>query len=193
MVEVEENKSNINIKNIKSPHIMKKIFSFLYERQKLKILLINKKLQKMFFIDIENYKSTSGKYKVIYEDGKGKEFLIQSNIIIFEGEYLNGKKSGKGKEFNDYGKLIFEGEYLKGKRNGKGKEYNYNNGIFQFEGEYLNGRKNGKGKKYYYNGFLKYEGEYLTGKKNGKGKKYYDNGFLKYEGEYLNGMEWKKI
>ena len=38
----------------------------------------------------------------------------------FEGEYLNGEKNGKGKEY--YGdKLEFEGEYLNGKRNGKGK------------------------------------------------------------------------
>ena len=28
----------------------------------------------------------------------------------FEGEYLNGEKNGKGKEY-DKGKLIFEGEY----------------------------------------------------------------------------------
>jgi len=43
------------------------------------------------------------------------------------------------------GKLIFEGEYLNGKRNGKGKEY-YKNGNLAFEGEYLNGiRWTGKG------------------------------------------------
>ena len=41
----------------------------------------------------------------------------------YEGEYFNGEKSGKGKEYNYDGKLKFEGEYLKGKRNGKGKEY----------------------------------------------------------------------
>ena len=33
----------------------------------------------------------------------------------------------------------FEGEYLNGKRNGKGKEYSYWNGNLQFEGEYLSG------------------------------------------------------
>ena len=44
--------------------------------------------------------------------------------MIFEGEYLNGKRNGKGKEYDYYGNLIFEGEYLNGKRwNGKGKEY----------------------------------------------------------------------
>ena len=39
--------------------------------------------------------------------------------MIFEGEYLNGMKNGKGKEYE--GKLIFEGEYLNGMRNGQGK------------------------------------------------------------------------
>ena len=76
-------------------------------------------------------------------------FWRRKNIIngklIFEGEYLNGKRNGKGKEYNDNNELIFEGEYLNGKRNGKGKEYDYN-GKLIFEGEYLNGKKwNGKG------------------------------------------------
>ena len=42
------------------------------------------------------------------------------------------------KEYN--GKLMFEGEYLNGKRNGKGKEYDFN-GKLKFEGEFLNGTK----------------------------------------------------
>ena len=46
--------------------------------------------------------------------------------LIFDGEYLNGEKNGKGKEYNDDGKLIFEGEYLNGEKNGKGKEYDRN-------------------------------------------------------------------
>ena len=59
-----------------------------------------------------------------------------SNIIY---ELING--NGKVKEYDDYeGKLIFEGEYLNGKRNGKGKEYDWD-GQLLFEGEYLNGEK----------------------------------------------------
>jgi len=42
---------------------------------------------------------------------------------MFEGEYLNGKRNGKGKEYYDNGNLKFDGEYLYGERNGKGKEY----------------------------------------------------------------------
>ena len=48
-----------------------------------------------------------------------------NNKLIFEGEYLNGERNGKGKKYYDYG-LIFEGEYLNGKINGNGKEYNDN-------------------------------------------------------------------
>ena len=44
--------------------------------------------------------------------------------MIFEGEYLNGIRNGKGKDYYKNGKLEFEGEYLNGKRNGSGKEYN---------------------------------------------------------------------
>jgi len=32
------------------------------------------------------------------------------------GEYLNGKRNGNGKEYNEKGKLIFEGEYLNNKK-----------------------------------------------------------------------------
>ena len=93
------------------------------------------------------------------------------------------------KEFYDNDELLFEGEYLNGKRNGKGKEY-YDNGNLKFEGEYLYDYKY-KGK-YYINNKLEYEGEYLYNKKwNGKGYDEYGNIIYELnngiEGEYLNG------
>ena len=54
-------------------------------------------------------------------------------------------KNGEGyvKEYDEFGGK-FEGEYLNGKRNGKGKEYDYE-GKLKFEGEYLYSHKlNGK-------------------------------------------------
>ena len=55
----------------------------------------------------------------------------------FEGEYKNGLRDGKGKEYstNNNNKIIFEGEYKNGLRNGKGKEYR--NGKLIFEGIYF--------------------------------------------------------
>ena len=54
---------------------------------------------------------------------------------MFEGEYLNGQKDGKAKEYydNDYNELKFEGEYLNGKKNGKGIEYNEYNNVMEKE------------------------------------------------------------
>ena len=70
----------------------------------------------------------------------GKEYNKQSEVI-FEDEFLNGKRwNGKGKEFI-FWTLIYEGEYKEGKRwNGKGQEYNNLHNLI-FNGEYVNGEK----------------------------------------------------
>ena len=61
--------------------------------------------------------------------------------LIFEGEYLNGRRNGKGKEYK-FGELIFEGEYLKGEKwNGTFKEF-INKVKILCGGNYLNGKKN---------------------------------------------------
>ena len=123
--------------------------------------------------------------------------------ITYEGNYSNGKESGNGKLYNQKGELIFEGEFLYGKKI-KGKAFIH--GILEYEGEYLydakwNGKgydkngniiyelKNGNGNVREYNneGKLIYEGEYLKGRKNGKGIEYGDITGLKHEGIFENG------
>ena len=199
------------VENIKSIYFTKIIFNYVQEKTKLKIVKYNKTLQKSLNIGLVNYKVLSRRYIIFGENGKGREYNILDNSLIFEGEYKNGKRNGKGKEYYDYfaGKLKFEGEFLYNKKwNGKGYNENlniiyelingtgivkeYDNGKLEFEGEYLNGKRNGKGKEYDWDGKLKFEGEYLNGKRNGKGKEYYDNVKLKFEGEYLYGKEWEK-
>ncbi len=56
------------------------------------------------------------------------------------------KKKGNSKEFNN-NKLSFEGLYLNGSRSGFGKEY-YLNGNLALEDEYSYGKKEGEGKEY---------------------------------------------
>ena len=174
------------LKNIKSLFIRKIIVSFLDEGLKLHLFKYNKYFQNNFNINIDNYMYFKGKY-IKYESKKfGREYDYEDNLV-FEGEYLNSRRNGKGKEYYNYNdKLLFEGEYLKGRRKGKGKEY-YDNGDLKFEGQYLNGERYGSGKEYYYNDKLKFEGEYLNGERNGKGKEYYQNAKLKFEGEYFCG------
>ena len=76
-----EDKNKVNIKNVKSSFIIKEIFSFLCLKKKLNMIIYNKKLQKIFLVDIENYKKISGKYKIIEKNGKGREYIIKGNIL----------------------------------------------------------------------------------------------------------------
>ena len=91
----------------------------------------------------------------------------------FEGEYLNGKRNGKGIEYDIWRKK--ENIYLKGKK-------------LKFEGEYFKGAKwNGKIKEYYDNDKIQFEGEYKFGEKNGTAKEYDIYGNIVFIGKYFNG------
>ena len=74
----------------------------------------------------------------------GKGYDINGNIIY---ELINGNCIVKGYHEVDL-QIIYEGEYKNGKKNWKGKEYYYKDKIL-YEGEYLNGKRHGKGKQYY--------------------------------------------
>ena len=103
-------------------------------------------------------------------------------LVKYKGEYLYGKKHGKGKDYSDYnGQLQFEGEYVLGNRTGNAKEYNCNGGI-EFEGEYFNDKRK-KGKEYDYDGNLIFEGEYIDYDTK-RGKKYNKKGKVIFDGEF---------
>ena len=97
MDEFGNNKYKTNLRDIKSAFIIKILFSFLNQNQKLKMIAYNKELQKIFLLDIEDYKKISGKYKIGEKNGIGKEYIMNANILIFEGGYINGKKMEKEK------------------------------------------------------------------------------------------------
>ena len=150
---------------------------------------------------------------IIYEIEKGKGFIKEyfnlKDALLFEGEYLNGERNGKGKEYNYNGEIIFVGEYLNGKRwNGNGYDtngniiYELNNGIgfvkenfnysdnLRFEGWYINGERNSKCKVFYGDKLI-FSGEYKDGKRNESGKEYDYNGNLIFQGEYLYNYRFK--
>ena len=98
-MEISKEKKNtfemIGLKQIKSDFILKdKIFLYLYENRRYNMIKYNKKYQKKFGIDIENYKEVSGRYKEDGINGNGKEYLLgtEIDILVFEGKYLNNKK-----------------------------------------------------------------------------------------------------
>ena len=62
--------------------------------------------------------------------------------LIYEGEFFNGKRNGKGKEYNTDEKIIFEGDYLNGEKwNGKGMDNDYLFDEFSGNGSSYEGRK----------------------------------------------------
>ena len=74
--------NKILFENIKSNNILKKVFSNLDEKIKLKAIKYNKYFQKKIDIILIHYKFLSGKYLIYEGDGKGKEYNIMEIMII---------------------------------------------------------------------------------------------------------------
>ena len=198
------------IGEIRAKGILQIIFSYIHDKTKLYVINYNKSLHQKLEIDLEFVKKISGKYRKGRLKGKdiGKEYSLEEDILIFEGEYLNGKKNGHGKEFYLNGDIKFEGEYLNGRRNGQGKEYDYENKL-KFEGNYSHGLRHGLGRVYDEKNII-FEGEYYIGKrwngiiynsklgtiyeiKEGYGNviEYYDSKKMEFDIEYSNGERAK--
>ena len=194
-------------KNIKSSFIKQKILLNIDKKRKMKIFKYNKQIQNLTNIKLIDYRLMSKTFFIYEKNGKVFQFISKNNILIYAGEFLNGKKHGKGKEYYNDRESIYEGEFLNGKRHGKGKEYYKENKLI-FEGEYINDKRwNGNGYdinneiiyrlkdgngivlEYHSNGALKFIGEYLNGEKNGEGKEYNEDKKLIFEGNYLNGKK----
>jgi len=107
--------------------------------------------------------------------------------LLFSGnayaECIKGDcKEGYGEEINDNGK--YSGNFLKGKRSGKGKS-EWNNGNW-YEGNWNKGKRTGKGT--FYNAKEKWlaEGFYKKNKRDGRFLTTYDDG-RKYDSYYRRG------
>ena len=121
------------------------------------------------------------------KNGYGKGYNIDGTLG-FEGEYKNDEKwTGKANIREQCGIYQFEGEYINGNKTGKEKTRDSVDSVIT-ENEYLNGEKHGKCKKYKA-GILVYEEEYLNGKLNGETKKFDKDGNLIVVNRYLNGIK----
>ena len=132
----------------------------------------------------------------IYKNSKGQ---------VYSGEFLNGKRSGKGKFVTS--KFEYEGDFCNGKLDGNGTiqfsdghlytgefrnneingfgEFRWKNGDY-YKGQMANGKMEGQGRYEYSDGQI-YEGEYRSGIKEGRGKLSYPGG-KSYEGQFKNGL-----
>jgi hypothetical protein len=89
-------------------------------------------------------------------DGVGKLVLTTGEVYI--GDFVGGKRHGKGKLIFTTSGDVYEGDWQHDKMNGKGK-YIYADSGKVFEGEYVEGAPYGFGimscAAFYYEGFFK--------------------------------------
>jgi len=125
-----------------------------------------------------------------------------SDGFYYEGQILNGKRSGRGTIKTEEGQLVYEGDFKddlyegegmwisdqglvytgnfsQGKRNGKGMMFS-NESKYRYDGEWIEDLKCGNGNETNPDGSY-YIGEFLNNKKNGNGKSSYLLRYLYYE------------
>jgi len=136
-------------------------------------------------------KSNDGKYlgqiNIATGNLEGRGVFIWNNGIKYIGNWKEGNMTGEGVLFDKNNKLIFEGNYYNNKKYGKGRFILKDNEYY--EGEFFDDKMEGKGTYYYQNGD-KWEGYFKNNMKNGVGIMTYHNSkdvFL-YEFENDNYM-----
>ena len=82
------------LKILESSYFIKLIFSYVDEKHKLELIKYNKSFQNKININLINYQCFSGKYIIYESKDKVKEYNGFDGSLIFEGEYLNGKRNG---------------------------------------------------------------------------------------------------
>lgn len=107
-----------------------------------------------------------------------------ANGSTYEGNFVNGRASGKGHIVNTDGSS-YVGEFVSGKMEGKGI-YLYANGN-TYNGGWLNNVKSGQGTQTSKASDELYVGQFANDKRNGKGKATYKNGDI-YDGDWVNGL-----
>ena len=95
--EEEKNIDNCDLKNVLSNYIIKNIFYFINKKITFKLIIHNKYYQNKLNINLKDYQKITGKYINIEENTKAKEYNIDENSLIFEGEYSNKKEMEKEK------------------------------------------------------------------------------------------------
>ena len=90
---------------IKSSYFHQILFSFMDICTKLKIFQHNKKWQNNLQFTLIDYKRYSGKYSIYEGKDQIKIYNAYRNRteLLYEGGFSNGKKNGKGKEYDNEG------------------------------------------------------------------------------------------
>lgn len=107
---------------------------------------------------------------------------IYSNGNYYEGDFIQGQRSGSGQFCTFDNSLTYEGEWAYNKRNGTGRETAQ--GVI-YDGNFLNDTKTGRGKFQWVDGSW-FEGDLLNGEIEGEGEYHWSDGKW-YKGQWKEG------
>ncbi|MEN8120201.1 MAG: hypothetical protein ABFS35_07635 [Bacteroidota bacterium] len=145
--------------------------------------IINEKIynHKGELIEEINFKDYSGNYKIETHHANKNIFSVTT--------FKFGLKHGVYKLYDYYGNKILEGNYMNGKASGKWVWY-YQNGNIEREITFISGEYHGIVYDYYENGNLKDKSEYNLGDRINTSYSYAEDGkTLIVTTEYLNGKQ----
>jgi hypothetical protein len=93
--------------------------------------------------------------------------------------------------FSEYNDKIYEGEWVNGKRHGWGKEFDTyvkeNVTVCSYEGHWVNDNRDGYGVSFRRDGSKMYEGYWEQGERHGPGRSYTLHGHVWIRGEWKDG------
>lgn len=115
-------------------------------------------------------------------NGLGKYLFANGNT--YEGNFVNGRGSGKGKVVNTDGSS-YVGDFVNGKMEGRGIFLSANGNTYN--GVWTNNVRSGQGTQTVKKSGEIYVGQFANDKRNGKGKVTYKNGDI-YDGDWVNGL-----
>jgi antitoxin component YwqK of YwqJK toxin-antitoxin module len=123
-----------------------------------------------------------GSWKWYYESGK----------IWRDENYVNGKRDGELKDYDEEANVILQGNFVEGRKEGR---WIYESPDYKEYGNYVNDEPDSLWKSYYMPSKIKrFEGRFLAGEPVGLHVGFHPNGARKYIGNYVSGMkdgDWK--
>jgi len=103
-----------------------------------------------------------------------------------DGAWVDDLQHGFGKETWENGTIKFEGEYIQGKKCGRGR-YEWSDGSF-YEGDFMDSMFHGYGVYYFAESEKTYEGQFAENQFEGKGKLTFKDG-RQYNGDFKAGKK----
>ena len=128
-----------------------------------------------------------GEYKgyTLNEKPNGRGVHTKPDGSKYEGDFVDGKKSGYGTYVFVSGHHKYVGEWKEGHFSGHGV-YTWPDGS-TYEGDWLDGKRNGRGVMMFASGEV-YVGEYADDKNNGRGTTKFANG-NEYKGQFKTAWQ----